>query len=168
MAETPHASPQPAARTLEDYRKIVERWIVTDYNGAAKPRAIIETAKGQLEVELNPGDAPLGVEYFIAVVTSGDIVNTEFGRVVPNFVAQQRGIRTGVRLRDEVSLRGLLRGTVSWASAGLDTGNPGYTFGNTPQPHNEGNFTALGRVVAGMDVVDRLELGDRITGARMK
>ena len=43
----------------------------------------------------------------------------------------------------------------------------GYTLGNTPQPHNEGDFTALGRVVRGMDVVDRLELGDAITGARM-
>jgi peptidylprolyl isomerase len=161
-------SPPPAARSADDYRTIVDRWIVTDFNGAPKPRAILETSKGRLEVELNPGDAPLGVEYFVAVVTSGEIVNTEFGRVVPNFVAQQRAIRTGVRLRDEVSRLGLLRGTLSWASAGLDTGNPGYTFGSTPQPHNEGNFTALGRVVAGMDVVDRLEQGDRITGARMK
>ena len=63
--------------------------------------------------------------------------------------------------------RGLLRGTLSWASAGLDTGRPGYTLGNTPQPHNEGDFTALGRVLRGMDAVDRLELGDKITGARL-
>ena len=52
-----------------------------------------------------------------------------------------------------------------WASSGLDTGRPGYTLGNTPQPHNEGDFTSLGRVVRGMDVVDRLELGDAITSA---
>ena len=160
--------PQAPARADADYRQIVERWIVPDYNGASRPRAILDTPRGQIEVELNPGDAPLGVEYFIGVVSSGDIVGTEFGRVVPNFVAQQRAIRPNVRLRDEVSRLGLLRGTLSWASAGLDTGNPGYTLGNTPQPHNEGNFTALGRVVAGMDVVDRLELGDRITGATMK
>jgi HEAT repeat protein/cyclophilin family peptidyl-prolyl cis-trans isomerase len=164
------AAPRPPApaRTEADYRQVVERWIVPDYNGAARPRAILETPRGRIEVELNPGDAPLGVEYFAGVVSSGDIVGTEFGRVVPNFVAQQRAIRPNVRLRDEVSRLGLLRGTLSWASAGLDTGNPGYTLGNTPQPHNEGNFTALGRVVAGMDVVDRLELGDRITGATMK
>ena len=171
--ENPQATAPPArtsapARTAADYQKIVERWIVPDYNGAARPRAILDTPRGQIEVELNPGDAPLGVEYFVAVVTSGDIVGTEFGRVVPNFVAQQRAIRADMRLRDEVSRLGLLRGTLSWASAGLDTGNPGYTLGSTPQPHNEGNFTALGRVVAGMDVVDRLELGDKITGARMK
>ena len=71
-------------------------------------------------------------------------------------------------LRDEVNRRGLLRGTLSWASAGLDTGRPGYTLGNTPQPHNEGDFTSLGRVVRGMDAVDRLELGDKVTGARIR
>jgi cyclophilin family peptidyl-prolyl cis-trans isomerase len=87
--------------------------------------------------------------------------------VAPNFVAQQRAIRDDVTLRDEVSRRGLTRGNLSWASAGLDTGRPGYTLGITPQPHNEGNFTALGRVVSGMDVVERIELGDTITAARM-
>ena len=57
---------------------------------------------------------------------------------------------------------------MSWASAGLDTGRPGYTLGNTPQPHNEGNFTALGRVVAGMDAVDKLEWADKILSAKIK
>lgn len=151
-----------------DYRRIVERWVVPDYNGAPKPRAIWETARGSFEIELYAGDAPLAMEHFVRVVESGEIVGTEFGRVVPDFVAQQRAIRDDVTLRDEVNRHGLTRGNLSWASAGLDTGRPGYTLGNTPQPHNEGNFTALGRVVAGMDVVDRIELGDKITAARMK
>ena len=128
----------------------------------------LTTARGEIEVELFAADAPLGLEHLLRVVESGDIVGTEFGRVVPNFVAQQRAIRDDVVLRDEVNRHGLNRGTLSWASAGLDTGRPGYTLGHTPQPHNEGDFTALGRVVAGMDVVDRLELGDKITAARMK
>jgi len=157
----------PPKRPLSDYRRIVDRWIVTDYNGAKKPRAVLTTPRGEIELELYPGDAPLGVEYFISVVESSAIVGTEFGRVVPNFVAQQRTIPTAVTLRDEVSSLGLTRGNLSWASAGLDTGRPGYTLGSTPQPHNEGNFTPLGRVVRGMDVVDRLELGDAITGAKL-
>lgn len=33
--------------------------------------------------------------------------------------------------------------------------------------HHEGDFTARGRGVRGMDAVDRLELGDRIAGARI-
>jgi cyclophilin family peptidyl-prolyl cis-trans isomerase len=145
----------------------VERWVVPAYNGAPGPRARWETPRGAIELELYPGDAPLGTAGFIRLVESGAIVGTEFGRVVPNFVAQQRAIQGAVTLRDEVSMHGLTRGNLSWASAGLDTGRPGYTLGVTPQPHNEGNFTALGRVVAGMDVVERLELGDAITAARM-
>jgi HEAT repeat protein/cyclophilin family peptidyl-prolyl cis-trans isomerase len=159
--------PQPQLRTLAEYRRIVERWIVPDYNGAKKPRAIWETPRGVIELELYPGDAPLGLEYLVRVTDSKEIVGTTFTRVVPNFVAQQRGIRNDVVLRDEVSRRGLIRGNLSWASAGLDTGRPGYTIGVTPQPHNEGNFTALGRVVRGIEVVERLELMDAITAARM-
>lgn len=161
------ARPEPQLLTLPQYRALVEKWIVPDYNGAAKPRALWETPRGTIELELYPGDSPLGVEYFVRVHDSGDIVGTTFTRVVPDFVAQQRGIRTDVVLRDEVSRRGLTRANLSWASAGLDTGRPGYTLGVTPQPHNEGNFTALGRVVRGMDVVERLELNDAVTAARV-
>jgi HEAT repeat protein/cyclophilin family peptidyl-prolyl cis-trans isomerase len=171
LPRAPAARPAPTAVTAKsdaEYRRLVERWIVPDYNDAPKPRAVWETPRGTLELELYPGDAPLGVEYFVHLVESGAIVGTEFGRVVPNFVAQQRAVRDDVTLRDEVNRRGLTRGNLSWASAGLDTGRPGYTLGNTPQPHNEGNFTALGRVVSGMEVVDRIELGDRITAARMR
>jgi peptidylprolyl isomerase len=165
----PPAPPRgaPPVRTDADYRRIVERWIVPDYEGAPRPRAVWDTPRGAIEIELYPGDAPVGTDYFVSVVESGAIVGTEFGRVVPNFVAQQRPIAGAITLRDEVSRLGLTRGNVSWASSGLDTGRAGYTLGNTPQPHNEGDFTALGRVVSGMDVVDRLELGDAITGARM-
>jgi cyclophilin family peptidyl-prolyl cis-trans isomerase len=157
----------PPAHPDEEYRRIVERWIVPDYKGAPKPRVILETPRGSIEIELYPGDAPLGLAYLVRVVESGEIVGTEFGRVVPNFVDQQRAIRDNVTLRDEVNRRGLTHGNLSWASGGLDTGRPGYTLGSTPQPHNEGDFTSLGRVVRGMDVVDRIELGDKITGARM-
>jgi len=158
-----------AARPDAEYRQLVERWIVPDYEGRARPRVLWDTARGTIEIELHSGDAPFGVEHLLRVMQSGDIVGTEFTRLVPDFVAQQQAIRnTTSALRDEVNRHGLNRGTLSWASAGLDTGRPGYTLGHTPQPHNEGNFTALGRVVAGMDAVDRLELGDTITAARVK
>jgi HEAT repeat protein/cyclophilin family peptidyl-prolyl cis-trans isomerase len=162
-------TPRPAepARTLAEYRAIVERWIVTAYNGARPPRTIWTTPKGEIDIELYPGDAPLGLEHLVRVVESGSIVGTEFTRVVADFVDQQATIRDASLLRDEVNRHGLTRANLSWASAGLDTGRPGYTLGSTPQPHNEGDFTALGRVIKGMDVVDRIELGDKITAARM-
>jgi cyclophilin family peptidyl-prolyl cis-trans isomerase len=161
------AAPARPTMTIVEYRAIVLRWIVPEYNGAPKPHAVWETPKGTIELELYPGDAPLGMEYFVKSITSGDIVGTAFTRLVPNFVAQQQTIPGAPVLRDEVSRRGLTRANLAWASSGLDTGRPGYTLGNTPQPHNEGDFTALGHVVKGMDVVDRLELGDKITAARM-
>jgi cyclophilin family peptidyl-prolyl cis-trans isomerase len=86
---------------------------------------------------------------------------------VPDFVDQQAGIREAIVQRDEVNRHRLTRGNLAWASAGLDTGRPGYTLNHTPQPHNEGDFTSLGRVVSGQDVVDRMELGDRILAARL-
>lgn len=155
--------PRPDA----EYRQLVERWIVPDYNGAAKPRVVWETPRGMVEMEIHAGDAPFGVDQLMRLIESGDIVGTEFTRLVPDFVAQQQGIRNAVTLRDEVNRHGLTRGNLSWASAGLDTGRPGYTLGHTPQPHNEGDFTALGRVVSGMDAVDKLELGDKILSAKV-
>ena len=174
LAQDPAASPSSAPqariapkRSEADYRRIAERWIVADYNGAEKPRATLTTPRGEIDVELYAGDAPLAADQFVTLVETGAMLGTEFGRVVPNFVAQQRPIRDATTLRDEVNRRGLTRTNLSWASAGLDTGRPGYTFGVTPQPHNEGDFTALGRVIRGMDAVERLERGDAITAARI-
>ena len=167
-APGPRQPPPPRpVRTDADYRRLVTDWIVPAYNGAAAPHVVLDTPRGAIDIELYPGDAPFGVEYLLDVVKTGAIVGSEFPRVVPNFVDQEAGIRADAPLRDEVNRRGLTRGNLSWASSGLDTGRPGYTLGITPQPHNEGDFTSLGGVVKGMDVVDRIQLGDAITGARV-
>jgi len=161
------AAPALPDRPLEDYRRLVEQWIVPAYNRVRNPRAIWMTRKGEIEIELFATDAPLGMEELMRLTESGAIVGPVFSRLVPNFVAQQATIPGANRLRDEVNRHGLTRANLAWASSGLDTGRPGYTLGNTPQPHNEGDFTSLGRVIRGMDVVDRLELGDAITAARI-
>ena len=159
--------PPPITRPLSEYKALVERWVVPDYNGAKRPTAKWETDRGTIEIELYPGDAPLGVEEFVRIVESGSIVGTKFTRVVPDFVDQEETIPGAHRLRDEVSRHGLTRTNLAWASAGLDTGTPGYTLANAVQPHNEGDFTALGHVIKGMDVVDAIQLNDKITGAKM-
>lgn len=161
------ARPAPITRTLAEYRALVEKWIVPDYNGKPRPRAELETPRGAIELELYPGDAPLAVDEFVRIIESGTIVGTAFTRVVPDFVDQQQTIPGARRLRDEVNRLGLTRANLAWATGGLDTGTPGYTLNHTPQPHNEGDFTAMGRVSKGMDVVDRMQLGDRITAAKM-
>lgn len=163
----PRTPPVPVARPIAEYRAIVERWIVPAYEGKPLPRARWETPRGAIELELYAGDAPLAMDAFVRIMENGSIVGTEFSRVVPDFVDQMATIRGAALQRDEVNRHRLTRGNLSWASAGLDTGRPGYTLNHTPQPHNEGDFTSLGRVVTGQDVVDRIQLGDRITAATM-
>jgi HEAT repeat protein/cyclophilin family peptidyl-prolyl cis-trans isomerase len=161
--------PRPVARVearpMNEYRAIVERWIAPTYAGKPLPRARWDTPRGVIELELYAGDTPLAMDAFEGIMRAGTIVGTEFTRVVPDFVDQQATIHDAVVQRDEVNRHRLTRGNLAWASAGLDTGRPGYTLNHTPQPHNEGDFTSLGRVVVGQDVVDRIQLGDRITSA---
>jgi HEAT repeat protein/cyclophilin family peptidyl-prolyl cis-trans isomerase len=163
----PRTAPVLVARPMTEYQAIVTRWIVPAYEGKPLPRARWETPRGAIELELYAGDAPLAMDRFVQIMDSGSIVGTEFSRVVPDFVDQQATIRGAALQRDEVNRHRLTRGNLAWASAGLDTGRPGYTLNHTPQPHNEGDFTSLGRVVAGQDVVDRTQLGDRILTAAM-
>ncbi len=160
-------APPPNTRPLEEYKALVERWVVPDYNGAPRPTAEWTTPRGTITIELYPGDAPLGTEEFVRLVEAGSIVGTKFTRVVPDFVDQEETIPGAKRLRDEVTRRGLTRANVAWASAGLDTGTPGYTLANAVQPHNEGDFTTLGRVIKGLDTMDQIQLNDAITATRM-
>ena len=159
--------PALVARPMEEYRGIVQKWIVPAYMGRPLPRARWETSRGPIELELYAGDAPLAMDAFEHIMSAGTIAGTEFSRVVPDFVDQQATIRDAAVQRDEVNRHRLTRGNLAWASSGLDTGRPGYTLNHTPQPHNEGDFTSLGHVIVGQDVVDRMELGDRVTAAKL-
>ena len=175
--------PVHSTRTDADYKRIVETLIVPAYNGAPAPRLRWETTRGAVDTELDALDTPLATDYLLSLTTKGAMRRIRFDRVVPNFVAQQRGVLIDEPLqRDEISRGRLVRGNLSWGSnignaqrfpgvrgpgAAYDTGPAVYTFGQTPQPHNEGDFSALGRIVAGMDVMDRIELGDYVKSVRV-
>ena len=91
-----------------------------------------------------------------------------FHRVVPNYVVQGGDPRhdseggPGYTLRDELNELPYLRGTVGMALDWRDTGGSQFFITHSPQPHLDGRYTAFGRVVAGMEVVDALRPGDRI------
>jgi HEAT repeat protein/cyclophilin family peptidyl-prolyl cis-trans isomerase len=161
--------PVHSTRTDADYKRIVETLVVPAYNGAANPRLKWETSRGAIETELNPLDAPLATDYLLKLATLNTLAGVRFERVVPNIVDQLKEALPSQELqRDEISRDRLIRGNLSWGSeigargpgSSYDTGPAVYTFAITPQPHNEGDFTALGRVTAGMDIVDKMELGD--------
>jgi HEAT repeat protein/cyclophilin family peptidyl-prolyl cis-trans isomerase len=175
--------PIHSTRTDADYKRIVETLIVPAYNGAAAPRLRWETTRGTVDIDLDALDTPLATDYLLTLVAKGAMRHIRFDRVVPNFVAQQASVLIDEPLqRDEVSRGRLVRGNLSWGTnignadrfprmrgpgAAYDTGPADYTFAQTPQPHNEGDFSALGRIVAGMDVVDRIQLGDLVKSVRV-
>lgn len=175
--------PVRTTRTDADYERIVRTLIVPAYDGDAPPRLRWETTRGAVDTKLNPLDAPLATDYLLQLVAQGAMRDIRFERVVPNFVAQQGVVLIDQPLqRDEISRGRLVRGNLSWGSwigyasrfpdqrgpgAAYDTGPAAYVFAHTPQPHNEGDFVALGQITRGQEAADRMELGDFVKSVRV-
>jgi cyclophilin family peptidyl-prolyl cis-trans isomerase len=73
----------------------------------------------------------------------------------------------GYRIRDELSPLPYLRGTVGMTLEGADTGASRFFITTSPQPRLDGRYPVLGAVIAGMDVVDRLQRGDVVRSVRV-
>jgi cyclophilin family peptidyl-prolyl cis-trans isomerase/HEAT repeat protein len=138
------------------------------------PHAFIETDKGTIELELAVIDAPLTAANFIALARKGFFRNVAIHRLVPDFVVQGGDPRgdgeggPGYTIRDELNELPYLRGTVGMALDWGDTGGSQFFITHSPQPHLDARYTVFGRVVAGMDVVDRLVQWDVIRNVRIR
>jgi cyclophilin family peptidyl-prolyl cis-trans isomerase/HEAT repeat protein len=137
------------------------------------PHAFIETAKGTIEIELTVLDAPQTSQNFMALARKGFFNGLQIHRVVPNFVVQDGDPRgdgsggPGYTIRDELNDRPYLRGTVGMALDWRDTGGSQFFITHSPQPHLDAKYTVFGRVVNGMEVVDRLQQLDTIQRVRI-
>ena len=137
------------------------------------PHAYIETARGTIEIELAVLDAPQAATNFMALARKGFFNGLQVHRVVPNFVVQDGDPRgdgeggPGYTIRDELNDRPYLRGTVGMAIAWRDTAGSQFFIAHSPQPHLDGGYTAFGHVVNGMEVVDRIQVGDTIDRIRV-
>lgn len=137
------------------------------------PHAFIETTKGTIEIELAVVDAPQTAQNFMALARKGFFNGLQIHRVVPDFVVQDGDPRgdgsggPGYTIRDELNDRPYLRGTVGMALSGPDTGGSQFFIAVSPQPHLDAKYTVFGRVVNGMDVVDRLQQLDVIQRVRI-
>jgi cyclophilin family peptidyl-prolyl cis-trans isomerase len=133
----------------------------------------IDTDKGTIQIELDVLDAPLTVRTFTDLARSGYFGGVAIHRVVPNFVVQDGDPRgdgeggPGYTIRDELNQRPYLRGTVGMALDWADTGGSQFFITHSPQPHLDARYTVFGRVLSGMDVVDKLAQGDLIRGIRV-
>lgn len=121
-----------------------------------------------MEIELFVLDAPQTCDNFLRLARDGYFSGVAIHRVVPNFVVQDGDRRgdgeggPGYSIRDEINEQPYLRGTVGMALEWADTGGSQWFVTHSPQPHLDGRYTVFGRVVAGMDVVDRLQQWDVI------
>lgn len=133
-----------------------------------KVTATVVTNKGPFTIEFLPEEAPLTVDNFVQLARKGYFNGQTVPRVVPNFVIQAgdpRGDQNGgpgYQIRCEINEVPYDRAAVGMALSGKDTGGSQWFVTHSPQPHLDGGYTVFGRVVSGMDVVDRIARGDTI------
>jgi peptidylprolyl isomerase len=129
----------------------------------------MRTSAGTVVLELYPVVAPFTVASFLKLASQRFFDGITFHRVVPNFVVQGGDPRgdgwggPGYSIRSEFSLLRYERGMIGMASAGKDTEGSQFFITHSPQPHLDGRYTIFGRVRTGMEVVDRIQVGDIIT-----
>lgn len=135
--------------------------------------AFIETDRGTIEIELSVLEAALTVENFVALARRDFFAGLPIHRVVPDYVVQAGDPRgdsegsPGYTIRDEINQLPYLRGTVGMALDWADTGGSQFFITHSPQPHLDGRYTVFGRVITGMDVVDKIEQWDVIRRVRV-
>ena len=136
------------------------------------PRVKLATTLGDIVLELDPAKAPKSVENFLAYVKVGHYNGTLFHRVIDNFMIQGGGFDANVQQKPTQppipleSRNGLKndRGTVAMARTNVPDSATSQFFINVknndflngqegPVPNG---YAVFGKVVAGMDVVDKI------------
>jgi len=140
-----------------------------------RPRTVeIRTERGDLQVRLACSRAPLTCVDFLRLADQGFYDGLSFHRMVPDSLVQGGDPRgdgwggPGYNLRDEINrLRfGGEAGVLGMARTGRATAGSQFFLTLAPQPRLDGRFTALGEVVSGRDVLERILPGDRIESIR--
>jgi peptidyl-prolyl cis-trans isomerase A (cyclophilin A) len=153
------ASPPPAAAPAKE--PVTESKIPDVY------KVQFTTSKGPVIIEVNRDWAPIGAARFHELVTSGYYDGARFFRVVPNFVVQF-GLAADPKvtkkwdraLDDDPVKRTNAAGTLAFATAGPNTRTT-QVFINlrSNQSLDSQGFAPFGRVIQGMDVVEKLYSG---------
>jgi cyclophilin family peptidyl-prolyl cis-trans isomerase len=125
--------------------------------------ATIETAKGNIVIQLFPDKAPLAVNSFLFLARQGWYDGVTFHRVIPGFAAQAgdpsgtgRG-NPGYFFKNEPSdLVFDKPGLVGMANSGPDTNGSQFFITFAPAEHLNGYYTIFGQVISGLDVAEQL------------
>jgi peptidyl-prolyl cis-trans isomerase A (cyclophilin A) len=136
----------------------------------AQQKVKLATSAGDIVIELDAAKAPKTVENFLAYVKSGHYKGTVFHRVIDGFMIQGGGMdakmvekptRAPIRLEAGNGLSNL-RGTVAMARTGVPDSATAQFFINVVDNARldtyGGGYAVFGRVVSGLDVVDKIRL----------
>ena len=136
-------------------------------------RAIMETSKGTINLDLFEKDAPNTVNNFVKLSKEGFYDGLNFHRVIPNFMIQggcPNGTGTGgpgYQIKCEINDNKHEAGSLSMAHAGKDTGGSQFFICHAPQSHLDGVHTVFGKT-EDMDVVNKIEKGDTIESVKIE
>ncbi len=131
-------------------------------------KAIMETSKGTINLELFDADAPNTVKNFSDLAKKGYYDGLIFHRVIASFMIQggcPQGTGTGgpgYKIDCEINAQKHTPGTLSMAHAGPNTGGSQFFITHVATPHLDGVHTVFGRT-EDMDVVNNIAIGDTIT-----
>ncbi|MDF1644410.1 MAG: peptidylprolyl isomerase [Pseudomonadales bacterium] len=135
------------------------------------PAVLIATTKGDIYIELYPEQSPISVKNFLSYVHSGFYTNTLFHRVINGFMIQGGGFTTDMMrktpqapIKNEADNRlRNLRGTIAMARTNVVDSATSQFFINHQDNRNldykgprSFGYAVFGKVIAGMDVVDRI------------
>jgi peptidyl-prolyl cis-trans isomerase-like 2 len=158
---TPHTGAERATLTDEEFMLKTKRVKINGY-------ARLQTNHGDLNVELYPEWAPKAVWNFIQLAKGGQYKDLIFHRNIRNFMIQGgdptgtgRGGSSiwGKNFVDEIEgpLKFDSRGMLAMANKGKDTNSSQFFITYRPTKHLERKHTIFGKVVDGLDVLNRLE-----------
>lgn len=129
---------------------------------------ILETTAGDVRLELWTDVAPITCANFVWLCREGFYDGLYFHRVIPGFVAQAgcpegNGYGgPGYIIPNEVSTKRYNRGVVGMADSGLNTAGSQFFIMLDRHTRLDGRYTSFGRIVEGMDTVDRIFTGTQI------
>ena len=132
-------------------------------------KIMLNTVKGDIELELYPDQMPITVGNFLKLTEDGYYSGLTFHRV-EHWVVQggdPKGNGTGgpgwtIKLETHDDLKNL-RGAVAMArSANPDSAGSQFYILKTDANWLDGQYAVFGKVTKGMDVIDELEIGDKM------
>jgi cyclophilin family peptidyl-prolyl cis-trans isomerase len=163
-------------RVGNPYEKAEEITKVTDKQSVIPPkvklditkryRVILKTTEGDITIKVNPLDAIMASTNFVYLSKIGFYDNTIFHRVIKDFMIQggdPLGNGTGgpgYTFNDEPIEGEYVRGTVAMANSGPNTNGSQFFIIVKDSPDLPKNYTIFGKVIDGMDVVDKIAAGE--------